>query len=247
MSQSLFGKVAVVTGGTRGIGAGIARRLVSEGARVAITYRSSDTEAKTLIDEATSKGGEVIARQMDAGDRTAIRAGIDDIAQTLGGIDILVNNAGAGTFAAIEDVTDEIFDQMVGANLHGIYFTIQAALRHMGSGGRIVNIGSVNADRIPFPNASLYVLTKGGVAGLTRGLARELAPKGITINNVQPGPTHTEANPGDGPMAGLQLPFMALDRLGTVEEIGGLVTYLAGPDGGSVTGTSINIDGGFAV
>jgi 3-oxoacyl-[acyl-carrier protein] reductase len=247
MSQSLTGKVAVVTGGTRGIGAGITRRLVSEGARVAITYRTSDTEAKTLIDEAAAKGGEIIARQIDAGDRAAIRAGIDDIARTLGGIDILVNNAGGGAFAAIEEVTDEMFDQMVGANLSGTYFTIQAALAHMGSGGRIINIGSVNADRIPFPNASLYVLTKGGVAGLTRGLARELAPKGITINNVQPGPTHTPQNPGDGPMSGLQLPFMALDRFGTVEEIGGLVTYLAGPDAGSVTGANINIDGGFAV
>ncbi|MGW4466394.1 SDR family oxidoreductase [Micromonospora sp. NPDC004704] len=246
MSQSLTGRVAIVTGGSRGIGEGITRRLAGAGATVAITYGASAERAELLAKSINDAGGLAIAIRIDAADRAAVRAGIDEIVRTLGRLDILVNNAGVIGAGPIGEITDATYDHTVAVNLDGVFFTTREALRHLGEGGRIINIGSINADRIHFVGGSLYALTKAGVAGFTRGLAREISSRGITVNTIQPGPVDTEMNPADGPYAGITRPHIAVDRYGTADEIGSLVVYLAGPDAAYVTGAAINIDGGYA-
>ncbi|WP_326561721.1 SDR family NAD(P)-dependent oxidoreductase [Micromonospora sp. NBC_01796] len=246
MSQSLAGRVAIVTGGSRGIGEGITRRLAEAGATVAITYSASVERAELLAKSINDAGGRAIATRIDAADRAAVRAGIDEIVRTLGRLDILVNNAGVIGAGPIGEITDATYDHTVGVNLDGVFFTTREALRHLGEGGRIINIGSINADRIHFVGGSLYALTKAGVAGFTRGLAREISSRGITVNTIQPGPVDTEMNPADGPYAGITRPHIAVDRYGTADEIGSLVVYLAGPDAAYVTGAAINVDGGYA-
>ncbi|GAA1365151.1 3-oxoacyl-ACP reductase family protein [Catellatospora chokoriensis] len=245
MTQQLNGKVALVTGGSRGIGAGIARRLAREGATVAVTYQSSADAAATLVKEIEAEGGTAYAVRADSADRDAVRGVVDEVARRSGRLDILVNNAGVTGFGPIGELTDEVFDQTVGVNLHAVFHASQAALRHLGEGGRIITIGSVNADRMPFPGGSLYALTKAGVAGFTRGLAREVGPRGITVNTVQPGPVDTDMNPADGPMSGALLPALAVGRYGTADEVAGAVAYLAGPEAAYITGATLDVDGGF--
>ncbi|EFL23298.1 short-chain dehydrogenase/reductase family oxidoreductase [Streptomyces himastatinicus ATCC 53653] len=246
MSQPLNGKVALVTGGSRGIGEGIARRLAREGAAVAVTYNASADRAEALVKEIVADGGQALALQADAADRASVRTAVTEVAERFGRLDILVNNAGTGIMRPLEELTDADYDHVVAVNLRGVFAATQEALRHIGDGGRIITIGSINADRVPFEGGSLYALTKAGVAGFTRALAREVGRRGITVNNVQPGPVDTDMNPADGPWAAAAMPHLAVGRYGTADEVAGLVAHLAGPDAAYITGASLDVDGGYA-
>ncbi|MCM3923240.1 SDR family oxidoreductase [Frankia sp. AiPs1] len=241
----LEGKTALVTGGSRGVGAGIVARLAADGAKVAFTYASSEDRAEAVASAAVATGGVAHAIHADSMHEQDVVSAIAQAVERFGGLDILVNNAGVGSFTAITDLTMEEIDSMLTINVRSAIVAIRESLAHLGDGGRIINIGSINADRMPFPGGSIYAMTKGALASLTRGLARELAPRGITINNIQPGPVDTEANPADGPAASSMLGVMATDRFGTAAEVGAFVSYLAGPDAAYITGSSLNIDGGF--
>jgi len=243
--KTLENKTALVTGGSRGIGAAIVKRLVSEGAAVAFTFVSGKTEAEALVKEITATGGKAIAIQADSADATAITAAVTATADTLGSIDILVNNAGIGTFKPFADITIEEYDKLMDINMRGLFVATQASLKHMGTGGRIINIGSTNSDRMPFEGGSIYAASKAAVQGFTTALSRDLGPLGITVNNLQPGPVHTDLNPKDGPFAAVLIPQIALGRYGTTDEVASFVAYLAGPEAAYITGASLNIDGGF--
>ena len=246
MANSLTGKVALVTGGSRGIGAAIAKRLARDGAAVAITYASARQKAEEVVGAIEAGGGRAIALRADSADPDAVKSAIAETAQTLGRLDVLINNAGSAVVKPFDEFSLAYFDRMVAVNVRGVFIATQEAARHMGEGGRIIMIGSVNADRMPFVGGSLYAMTKAAVAGLTRGLARDLGPRGIAVNNVQPGPTDTDMNPAGGPFASVLKGLTALDRYGQGDEIAGLVAYLAGPEAGFVTGASLTIDGGFS-
>ncbi|HTF55524.1 MAG TPA: 3-oxoacyl-ACP reductase family protein [Pseudonocardia sp.] len=245
MADSLEGKVALVTGGSRGIGAGIAKRLAADGASVALTYANSKDQADQVVADIAAAGGTAFAIQADSAVEADVVASVTETVQRYGQLDILVNNAGGGTFATLDEMATADIDRTLAVNVRAVILAIRESLKHLGPGGRIINIGSINAERVPFAGISVYAASKGAIAGLTRGLARELAPKGITINNVQPGPVDTDNNPADGPAAPLMLAAMALDRFGDVSEIGAFVSFLAGPDSGYITGANLNIDGGF--
>jgi 3-oxoacyl-[acyl-carrier protein] reductase len=245
-NKTLSGKAALVTGGSRNIGAAIAKRLAADGAAVAITYSASPDRADDVVREIQSAGGKAIAIKADSADETAVRAAVNKTISTFRGIDILVNNAGGLALAPIEQFKIEDFDKSIAVNVRGLFVATQEASKHMRENGRIINIGSTNADRMPFQGGSVYALTKAAVAGFTKGLARDLAPRNITVNNIQPGPVDTDMNPANGPFAENLKSLMALKRFGHTEEIAGLVSYLAGPEAGFVTGASLTIDGGFA-
>ena len=242
---SLTGKVALVTGGSRGIGAGVAKRLAADGASVALTYANSKDLADEVVARIEAAGGTAFAIRADSAVEGDVIASVTETVRRFGQLDILVNNAGGGTFARLADMATSDIDRTLAVNVRAFILAIREALKHLGPGGRIINIGSINAERVPFGGLSVYSASKGAIAGLTKGLARELAPKGITINNVQPGPVNTDGNPADGPAAPLMLNAMALDRFGDVGEIGAFVSLLAGPEGGYFTGANLNIDGGF--
>lgn len=245
MSKLLTGKVALVTGGSRGIGAAIAKRLANDGAAVAITYTSAPQKAEEVVHEIEASGGKAIAIQADSGDVAAVQQSIATTVERLGGLDILVNNAGIATIATIDQFSLADFDRLVAVNIRAVFVASQEAAKHMKDGGRIITIGSVNADRMPFAGGSVYAMTKAAVAGLTKGLARDLGPRGITVNNVQPGPVDTDLNPATGPFADSLKGLMALPRYGSSEEVAAMVSYLAGPEAAFVTGASLTIDGGF--
>jgi 3-oxoacyl-[acyl-carrier protein] reductase len=242
----LEGKTALVTGGSRGVGAGIVARLAADGAKVAFTYAASKDRAEAVAAAAVAAGGIAHAIHADSRHEQDVVSAVAQAADRFGGLDILVNNAGVGSFAGITDLTMAEIDSMLTINVRSTIVAIRESLAHLGEGGRIINIGSINADRTPFPGLSIYAMTKGALASLTRGLAHELAPRGITVNNVQPGPVDTEANPADGPAASSMLGVMATDRFGTAAEVGAFVSYLAGPDAAYITGSSLDIDGGYA-
>jgi 3-oxoacyl-[acyl-carrier protein] reductase len=246
MTKILMGKVALVTGGSRGIGAAIATRLARDGAAVALTYANAQQKADEVVRAIEAAGGRALAMRADSADAAAVQSAVAETVRTFGRLDVLVNNAGIAVVAPLDDFSLDDFDRMVAVNVRGVFATIQAASRHMGAGGRIITIGSVNADRMPFTGGGVYAMTKAAVAGLTRGLARDLGPRGITINTVQPGPVDTDMNPADGPFAESMKGMMALGRYGQGDEIAGLVAYLASPDAGFVTGASLTIDGGYA-
>jgi len=187
-----------------------------------------------------------MAIRADSGDAGAVKNAVAEAVRTLGCLDVLVNNAGIAVVAPLDQFSLDDFDRMVAVNVRAVFVAVQEASRHMSEGGRIITIGSVNADRIPFPGGGVYAMTKAAVAGLTRGLARDLGPRGITINNVQPGPIDTDMNPADGPLAEAMKGWTALARYGRGEEVAGMVAYLAGPEAGFVTGASLTIDGGYA-
>jgi len=244
-SKTLTGKVALVTGASRGIGAAIAKRLASDGAAVALTYSSGQAKADEVARAIISGGGQALAIRADSADVNAVKNAVTETVRVLGRIDVLVNNAGIAVVAALDQFTLADFDHLVAINVRAVFVAAQEAARHMTEGGRIITIGSVNADRMPFAGGSVYAMTKAAVAGLTRGMARDLGPRGITVNNVQPGPVDTDLNPADGPFAETLKGFMALPRYGRGEEIAGMVAYLASPEAGFVTGASLTIDGGF--
>ena len=243
---TLEGKAALVTGGSRGIGAAIAKRLGQEGAAVAITYVSAPQRAEEVVREITAAGGKAVALRADSADAGALREAVDEAAERLGRLDILVNNAGTAVMAPLPEFSLEDFDRLVAVNVRGVFVASQQAARHMGEGGRIITIGSVNADRTPFPGGGVYAMTKAAVAGLTRGLARELGPRGITINVIQPGPTATDANPEAGEFADAMRERIAVAHYGRPADIASAVAYLASPEAGFITGISWNVDGGFA-
>lgn len=248
-TRVLAGKAAFVTGGSRGIGAAIVRRLARDGAAVAFTYTSNEAPARALAAEIEAAGGRALALRADSADATAITAAIDGAARELGRLDILVNNAGVAIMGEVGSVTLEDLDRTLAINVRGVFVATQAAVRHMGQGGaygRVITIGSTNSDRLPWAGFSVYGMSKAAIVGLTKGLARDLGPRGITVNNVQPGPVNTDMNPADGPMAKDMHGLMALDRHADPAEIAGMVAYLAGPESGMVTGASLLIDGGFA-
>jgi len=247
MTAVLAGRRALVTGGSRGIGAEIVRRLAADGAALAFTYGSSAAEADKLAAEIAADGGTSVAIQADSGDPEQVARAIDETVAQLGGLDILVNNAGVAYIGDVESLTMEQFDRLVAINVKGVFAAIQRAVPHLGNTGRIINIGSINADRVPGPGLSIYAMSKAAVAGLTRGLARDLGPRGITVNNIQPGPVATDMNPEVGEFADSLREVMALGRYGQPRDIASVVSYLAGPEASYVTGANWNVDGGFTV
>lgn len=245
VTKHLADRAALVTGGSRGIGAAIARRLARDGAAVAVTYASSPRQASDLVAEIEADGGRAVALPADSADAAAVQGAVDVAAAEFGRLDILVNNAGYCQLTPLDDIKLDDFDRMVAVNVKACFAAAQRALPHFGRAGRIITVGSIFADRIPVSGGTIYALTKAALAGFTRALARELAPRGITVNLVQPGTVRTDANPPDGPVAELLTSLTPAGRFADPEEITGLVAYLAGPGSAFVTGATVNIDGGF--
>lgn len=246
MADRLAGKVALVTGGSRGIGAAIATRLAADGAAVAFTYSASPERAESVVRAITSSGGKAIAIQADAANTAATRAAVAQTAEELGGLDILVNSAGVLAVHPIGEFPYEEFEKMIAVNITGMFVATQEAVRHMHDGGRIILIGSCNSDRVAFQGGSVYALTKGAVVSFVKGLARDLGPRGITVNNVQPGPTDTDMNPAKGPGAPGTVQNVALQRYADPAEVASFVAYLASPEASYITGASLLVDGGYA-
>jgi 3-oxoacyl-[acyl-carrier protein] reductase len=241
----LAGKTALVTGGSRSIGAAIAKRLASDGSAVAITYSASPDKAEAVVASIRAEGGRALAIRADAGDPIAVRAAVNKTVAEFGGIDVLVNNAGIAINAPIDEVKFEDYERMIAVNVTGVFVATQEALRHMKEGGRIIHIGSSMTQYAAFPTASVYTLTKGAVAGFNRSLVRDIGPRGITVNTVHPGPTDTDMNPADGPVSKIVGPGMAIGRYGKSHEIANVVAFLASPGAAFVTGADIVADGGF--
>lgn len=246
MSNTLKNKRALVTGGTRGIGAAIVKRLAAEGADVAFTYSNSPGPANEMVQSIQELGVKAVAIQANNADANAVVAAVEQTVNELGGIDILVNNAGIAVIGSIDEFKLEDFDRILAVNVRAVFVATQAAVKHMKEGGRVINIGSTNAERMPFKGGGVYAMSKSALQGLVQGISRDLGPRGITINNVQPGPVNTEMNPSTGEFAELMKSFMSLPRYGSVDEIASLVAYLAGPEAGYITGANLMIDGGFS-
>jgi 3-oxoacyl-[acyl-carrier protein] reductase len=240
----LEGKIAVVTGGSRGIGAAIAKRLAADGASVAITYSKGADAAVSVVKAIESVGGKAIAIQADAGDADAVKNAIERTVTTFGRLDVLVNNAGTAIPKTFEETTLDETDRMIDINLRGTLVATQAALKHMKSGGRIIMIGSSVGERVLTPGLVAYSATKGAVKMFSQGLSREVGSRGITVNNVQPGPIDTDLNPAAGDWAVPQKATTALGRYGQVEEVAALVAFVAGPKSSYITGANLTVDGG---
>jgi 3-oxoacyl-[acyl-carrier protein] reductase len=244
--NQLAGKVALVTGGSRGIGAAIAQRLAHDGAAVAFTYVSAADKAQAVAKQIEADGGQVLVIHADNSDPTAATRAVEETVREFGRIDILVNNAGIFTGGRLEDATVEQLDRTWAIDVRAVFLASQVAARNMTDGGRIINIGSALAERVPVPGLTVYAMCKSALTGLTKGLARDLAPSGITVTVIQGGLIDTDMNPQDGPAADFLRSVPALGRYGTVDDIAATVAYLAGDQAGYVTGTAITIDGGFA-
>jgi 3-oxoacyl-[acyl-carrier protein] reductase len=243
-SKKLEGKTALVTGGSRGIGAAIARRLAAEGARVAITYAKGADAAASVVKSIESAGGKAIAIQANATDAAAVKAAIEKTVASLGRLDVLVNNAGTAIPKKFEETTLEELDQVIDLNVRGVFVTTQAALKHMNDGGRIVMIGSCVGERMMTPGLVPYSATKGAMRMFAQGLSREVGDRGITVNNIQPGPIDTDLNPAAGDWAVPQKAATALNRYGSVDDVASLVAFVAGPEASYITGANLTVDGG---
>jgi 3-oxoacyl-[acyl-carrier protein] reductase len=230
MSKKLEGKVALITGGSRGIGAAIAKRLAADGARVAITYTKGADSAAAVVKAIERAGGKAIAIQADAADAEAGKAAVEKTVATLGRLDVLVNNAGTAIPKTFEETTLEEMDRVLDINVRGVFVATQAALKHMKEGGRVITIGSAVGERAVAPGLVPYAATKGAVKMFTQALSREVGSRGITVNSVQPGPIDTDLNPASGHWAVPQKAATALDRYGLVEEIAAMVAFVAGPE-----------------
>lgn len=241
---ALDGRTALVTGGSRGIGAAIAARLAAEGCAVALTYSASPERAGKVARGIEEAGGTAVALRADAADPGAVTAAVDDAAAALGSLDVLVNNAGIFPYGDICELTLEEYEAAMAVHVRTVFVASRAALRHMGEGGRIISIGSSLAERVPGPGISLYAMSKAALVGFTKGLARDVGPRGITATVVHPGSTDTEMNPAEGEHADEERALTALGRYGRAEEIAATVAHLAGPGGSYITGTSITVDGG---
>ncbi|MDY0962304.1 3-oxoacyl-ACP reductase family protein [Massilia sp. CFBP9026] len=237
-------KIALVFGGSRGIGAGIALRLAQEGANVALTYAAATAKANEVVAAIEQEGREALAIQADSGNAADLQSAVRQAVARFGGIDIVVVAAGILHVADVAKFSIDNLDRMLDVNVRGVYLAIKAALPHMGEGGRIVTIGSNVAERSSHPGSSVYAMTKGAVAVMVKGLAVDLAPRGITINNIQPGPIATDMT---ADMLEMITPLIPVKRVGQPAEIGGLVAYLTGPDSGYMTGASLTIDGGMSL
>ena len=245
MSKKLEGKIALITGGSRGIGAAIARRLAADGANVSITYSKGADAAASVVKEIERAGGKAIAIQADAADAKAEQAAVEKTVATFGRLDVLVNNAGTAIPKPFEETTLEEMDRVFAINVRGVFVATQASLKHMKSGGRIIMIGSAVGERVAAPGLVPYAATKGAVKMFTQALAREIGSRGITVNNVQPGPIDTELNPATGDWAVPQKAATSLDRYGNVDEVAALVAFVAGPESSYITGANLTVDGGM--
>ncbi len=244
MSKQLEGKIALITGGSRGIGAAIAKRLAADGANVAITYTKGADAAASVVKEIEHGGRKGIVIQADATDADAVEAAVERTVATFGRLDILVNNAGTAIPKTFEETTLEELDRLIDINVRGTFVATQAALKHMKSGGRIIMIGSSVGERVMVPGLVPYSATKGAVKMFSQGLSREVGSRGITVNNVQPGPIDTDLNPAAGEWAVPQKAATALDRYGHVEEVAALVAFVGGPEASYITGANLTVDGG---
>jgi 3-oxoacyl-[acyl-carrier protein] reductase len=242
--SKLTNRVALVTGGSRGIGAAIAKRLAADGANVAITYTKGADAAASVVKEIERNGAKAIAIQADATDAAAVEAAVEKTVATLGQLDVLVNNAGTAIPKKFEETTLEEIDHMFSLNVRGALVATQAALKHMKNGGRIIMIGSCVGERNMTPGLAAYSATKGAIKMFTQGLSREVGDRGITVNNVQPGPIDTDLNPAAGDWAAPQKANTALNRYGTVDEVAALVAFVAGPEASYITGANLTVDGG---
>jgi 3-oxoacyl-[acyl-carrier protein] reductase len=242
--SKLAKKVALVTGASRGIGAAIAKRLAADGASVVITYSKGADAAASVVKAIEAAGGKAIAIQADGADPAAITSAVEKTVATFGGLDVLVNNAGTAIPKTFEETTLAEIDLMFNLNVRGAFVATQAALKHMKSGGRIITIGSCVGERMMTPGLVAYSATKGAVKMFTQGLSREVGSRGITVNNVQPGPIDTDLNPAAGDWAAPQKAATALNRYGTVDEVAALVAFVAGPDSSYITGANLTVDGG---
>jgi len=243
--RPLAGKVALVTGGSRGIGAAIAKRLAADGASVAVTYSKGADAAASVVKEIERGGGKAIAIQADAADADAVRNAVERTVTTLGRLDVLVNNAGTAIPKPFEEATLEEMDRVLDINVRGVFVATQAALKHMKSGSRIIMIGPSVGERVVVPGLVPYAATKGAVKIFTQALSREVGSRGITVNNVQPGPIDTDLNPAAGDWAVPQKAATALDRYGRVDEIAAMVAFVAGPESSYITGANLTVDGGM--
>jgi 3-oxoacyl-[acyl-carrier protein] reductase len=245
MNKQLNGKTALITGGSRGIGAAIAKRLAADGANVAITYAKDASAASTVVKAIERDGGKAVAIQADAADVEAVKGAIEKPVATFGRLDVLVNNAGTAIPKTFEETTLEEMDRVIDINVRGTLAATQAALKHMKSGGRIISIGSAVGERVQTPGLVAYSATKGAVKIFTQALSRELGSRGITVNNVQPGPIDTDLNPASGDWAVPQKAATALDRYGHADEVAAVVAFVAGPESSYITGSNLTVDGGM--
>ncbi|MCT9000609.1 3-oxoacyl-ACP reductase family protein [Chelativorans intermedius] len=242
--QDLIGKAALVTGGSRGMGAAIARTLATRGADVAITYLNGMDKARAVVAEIRAYGRKALAIRADSADSAAIVAAVNEAAAGLSRLDILVNNAGIFPHGPLEEVTPEEIDRTLAIHARAVFLASQAALKHMGAGGRIVSIGSSLAWRVPSAGMTLYAMSKAALIGFTKGLARDVGVRGITVNVVDPGPIDTDMNPADGEAADVEKALTALGTYGRPEDVATLVAHLASEAGRNITGASLAIDGG---
>jgi 3-oxoacyl-[acyl-carrier protein] reductase len=241
----LEGKIALITGGSRGIGAAIAKRLAADGASVAITYAKDVRAASAVVKAIELGGGKAIAIQADAANVDTVKDAVATAVATFGRLDVLVNNAGTAIPKPFEETTLEEMDRVIDINLRGVLVTTQAALKHMKDGGRVIMIGSAVGERAVAPGLVPYAATKGAVKMFTQALSREVGTRGITVNNVQPGPIDTDLNPASGDWAVPQKAATALDRYGLAEEIAAMVSFVAGPESSYITGANLTVDGGM--